>query len=126
MVKTGQSQRNKMFKWIKTIVKWAKVGVENVSSLPEHAKIGLPFSIFFIIFGVVASLIFKQWWLFICASIFYIGILIGFEVKQWNLQEGKEKIKFWLQYKFIDSCCDVVAGSWLTIIATGLVIIFSI
>ena len=108
----------------KKMINWIKVNIKNVTSLPEHARIGIPLSLFFAVLGILISLIFKEWWLFICTAIFYIGVLSGFEGKQWDLQDGQERLKFWLKYKLIDSCLDVLAGSWLIIFITAFVISF--
>ncbi len=108
----------------KKIGVWFIRGWDYRTAWKLHRKKGhFPSTIGFVI-SVVLEKVFHNIWLTILPFAFYIGVLVGYEIKQWDLSGlDEEKIKWWFENKCIDSVVDVVMGSYLYIVFITLLLI---
>ena len=101
---------------MKKIKIWFKRNWEHRTEWKGHAKKGtLPSFLSFSLGCVLASIAQNFFYIFL-PFIFYIGVLFGYEVHQWDLSGlNKEKLTYFFNYKLIDSIGDILFGSYINI-----------
>ncbi len=109
---------------MKKIINWFRHGYENRTEWAGHRRKGYVPSLVSFGIGALATIFTGNIWGILIPFTFYIGVLVGYEIKQWDLSGlDKEKIKWWFENKCIDSVVDVVMGSYLYIVFITLLLI---